>query len=331
MPEPRYDVLALGNAIVDVIATTDDGFLARHDMVKGSMELVDADRADAVYADMPPGIEASGGSAANTAVGVASFGGRAAFIGKVRDDQLGAVFTHDIRAAGVAFDSAPSASGPPTARCLILVTPDAERTLNTSLGIAGEVGVDDVDPGTVGAAAITYCEGYLWDREPTKEAIRHAMALAHGAGRQVALTLSDGFCVERHRDEFLHLASQTVDILFANEDEIRSLYQVEHFDDALQKVRGDVNIAFLTRGPAGAVVVRGDEVHVVGAHAEGPVVDTTGAGDAFAAGAMYGLTHGHDLATSARLGSYAAGHVISHVGPRPQRPLSTLIQAATEA
>ncbi|MGI8663454.1 MAG: adenosine kinase [Acidimicrobiales bacterium] len=320
----RYDVLAIGNAIVDVIAEADDAFLASQGLVKGSMELIDPQRAEALYAAMPAGIEASGGSAANTAAAVGSFGGRAAFIGKVRDDQLGGVFTHDIRAVGVAFDSVPAAEGLPTARCLIVVTPDAQRTLSTSLGIAGQVTVDDIDPGVIADSAITYCEGYLWDIEPTKAAIRQAMALAHDAGRQVALTLSDGFCVERHRAEFLALARSSVDVLFANEDEITSLFEVDHFDEALQHVRGHVELAFLTRGPAGAVVVRGDEVHIVGAHARGAVVDTTGAGDAFAAGALFGLTHALDLATCARLGALAAGEVISHIGPRPHQPLTEL-------
>ena len=324
-------MLAIGNAIVDVLADADDELLARHDLVKGSMELIDADRADVLYAAMPPGIEASGGSAANTAVGVASFGGRAAFIGKVRDDQLGAVFTHDIRAAGVAFDSTPATSGPPTARCLILVTPDAERTMSTSLGVAVEVSVDDIDEALVGRAAVTFCEGYLWDNDDTKAAIRHAMAVAQNAGRQVSLTLSDGFCVDRHRDEFLHeLMVKSVDVLFSNEDEITSLYQVDTFDDALQRVRAEVPLAFLTRGAAGSVVVRGDELHVVDA-VPVKVVDTTGAGDAYAAGALHGLTTGRDLATCARLGSVAASEVISHMGPRPHRALRELAATVLDA
>jgi len=323
----RYDVLTIGNAIVDVIAETDDRFLEEHHLVKGSMELIDAERVVELYAAMPPTVETSGGSAANTAAGVASFGGRAAFIGKVRDDDLGLVFAHDIRAIGVAFSSTPAAAGPPTARCLILVTPDAQRTLSTSLGIAGHVGVDDIDAELVGSATVTYCEGYLWDLESTKAAIRRAMEVAHGAGRKVALTLSDGFCVQRHRAEFLALAESSVDILFANEDEITSLYEVAEFDDALGRVRDHVELAFLTRGPAGAVVVHGDDVHVVGAETGGEVTDTTGAGDAFAAGALFGLTRGDDLATCARLGAAAAAQVISHLGPRPRRPFHDLIAA----
>jgi sugar/nucleoside kinase (ribokinase family) len=274
------------------------------------MALIDEARADELYAAMAPAIETSGGSAANTAVGVASFGGRAAFIGKVRDDELGNVYTHDIRAAGVTFATPAASEGPPTARSLIVVTPDAERTMNTFLGTAGRVTVDDIDADLVGGAAVTYCEGYLWDLDVTKE-----------AGRSVSLALSDGFCVERHRAEFVDLVSESVDILFANEEEICSLYEVDHFDDALQRVRKECELAFLTRGAAGAVVVRGDEVHVVGAHPQGPVVDTTGAGDQFAAGALFGLSQGYDLAGCARLGSLAAGEVISHVGPRPHRAL----------
>jgi len=319
-----YDVLAIGNAIVDVIASVDDAFLVRHDLVKGSMELVDAERAEKLYADMPPGVETSGGGAANTAVGVAALGGRAAFLGKVRDDQLGGVFAHDIRAAGVDFEVPAAPAGPPTARCLIVVTPDAERTMNTSLGIAGNIEIADVDEATVAGARVVYCEGFLWDRPQTKDTIRHAMRVAADAGNKVSLTLSDPFCVERHREEFMELIRSSVDVLFANESEITSLYEVAHFDDALQHVRDDCELAFLTRGAAGAVVVSGDEVHVVGAHALGPVVDTTGAGDQFAAGALYGLTAGYDVATCGRLGALAAGEVIAHVGPRPQHDLREL-------
>jgi sugar/nucleoside kinase (ribokinase family) len=322
---PTYDVLALGNAIVDVISHADDDFLIRHDLKKDSMALVDAYRADELYAAMGPTIETSGGSAANTAVGVAALGGRAAFIGKVRDDQMGNVFVHDIRAAGVDFDVVPASQGEPTGRSLIVVTPDAHRTMSTSLGIAGSITSNDIDPMRVGAARVTYCEGYLWDAEPTKAAIRKAMAVTHDAGNKVALTLSDGFCVERHREEFCELVHDSVDILFANEAEILSLYKAEHFDDALQRVRSECELAFLTRGAAGAVVVRGDAVHVVSADPLGPVVDTTGAGDQFAAGVLYGLTIECDLATCARIGSRCAGEVISHVGPRPQRDLRELV------
>jgi sugar/nucleoside kinase (ribokinase family) len=326
-----HDVTAIGNAIVDVLASAPDSFLHDHGLVKGSMELVDAERSAELYEALPPGIEASGGSAANTAAGLASFGARAGFIGKVRDDQLGAVFSHDIRAIGVTFNAAPATEGPPTARCLIVVTPDAERTLNTYLGIAGQVTVDDIDVALVEDSEITFCEGYLWDLPPTKEAIRAAMELAHGAGRRVALTLSDGFCVDRHRAEFRSLTRSSVDVLFANEEEICSLYEVDHFDEAMQHVRGDVELAFLTRGAAGSVVVHGDEVHVVDAYLHGPVVDTTGAGDQYAAGVLHGLTQGLDLVTCGRLGSLAAGEVIAHVGPRPAESLAALAQLARRA
>jgi sugar/nucleoside kinase (ribokinase family) len=322
--DPTHDVLAVGNAIVDVIAEVDDAFLLEHGLTKDSMQLIEPDRAEVLYMAMPPGIETSGGSAANTAVGVAAFGGRAAFIGKVRNDQLGAVYVHDLRAAGVDFHVAPADDGPPTASSLIVVTPDAHRTMNTSLGIADQIDTNDIDVDLVGAASIVYCEGYLWDRETTKDAIRLAMNAAREAGNRVALTLSDGLCVDRHQAEFLELIRSSVDVLFANEAEIRSLYEVDHFDDALQRVTQDCELSFLTRGAAGAVAARGDEVHVVGAHPRGPVVDTTGAGDQFAAGALHGLTRGYDLATCARLGSLAAGEVISHIGPRPHEDLQAL-------
>ncbi|HEY2815132.1 MAG TPA: adenosine kinase [Acidimicrobiales bacterium] len=325
MIDQPHDVLAVGNAIVDVIASVDDAFIAEHGLTKDSMQLIDHDHADALYDAMPAGIETSGGSAANTAVGVAALGGRAAFIGKVRDDQLGEVFAHDIRAAGVDFDVPAARGGLPTARSLIVVTPDAKRTMNTSLGIAGEVDVDDVDEGLVAAASIVYCEGYLWDRESTKDAIRLVMRIAREAGNQVALTLSDGFCVERHRAEFLDLIRSSVDILFANDAEICSLYEVDRFDDAVARTRDDCDLSFLTRGPQGAVVMQGDEIHAVAADPFGPVIDTTGAGDQFAAGALYGLTSGYDIETCARLGSVAAGEVLAHVGPRPQHDLRALV------
>jgi sugar/nucleoside kinase (ribokinase family) len=322
--DPTYDVVAVGNAIVDVIAEVEDSFLVEHGLTKDSMELVEPDRAEALYAAMPPGIEASGGSAANTTVGVAAMGGRAAFIGKVRDDQLGAVYVHDLRASGVDFSVVPAAEGPPTASSLIVVTPDAHRTMNTSLGVAGQVGIEDIDVELVGGAKVVYCEGYLWDHDSMKDALQLVMRVAREAGNKIALALSDGFCVDRHRDAFLDVIRSSVDMLFANEAEICSLYEVAHFDDALQLAQKDCDLSFLTRGAAGAVVARRDEVHVVGAHPQGPVVDTTGAGDQFAAGALFGLTHGHDIATCARLGSLAAGEVISHIGPRPHADLQAL-------
>jgi sugar/nucleoside kinase (ribokinase family) len=324
---PTYDVLSIGNAIVDVISHAPDEFLIRHDLNKDSMALVESEKADELYAAMGPTIETSGGSAANTAVGVALLGGRAAFLGKVRDDQMGHVFIHDIRAAGVDFDVPPATHGAPTGRSLIVVTPDAHRTMSTSLGIAGSITSNDIDPARVGDARITYCEGYLWDAEPTKAAIRKAMGITRDKGNKVALTLSDGFCVERHRRE---LVASSVDVLFANEAEIVSLYNVDHFDEALQFVRSECELAFLTRSASGAVVVRGNDVHVVSADPQGPVVDTTGAGDQFAAGVLYGLTLDCDLPTCARIGSRCAGEVISHLGPRPQRDLKELVAPILE-
>jgi sugar/nucleoside kinase (ribokinase family) len=324
---PNFDVVIVGSAILDVIAHADDAFLADWALVKGSMALVDTERAEAIYAAMGPAVETSGGSAANTAVGVASFGGSAAFIGKVRDDQLGAVFVHDIRASKVFYDVPPAAAGPPTARCLILVTPDAQRTMNTNLGIAGELDSTDVDSSLVASGRVTYCEGYLWDVETAKAAIRTAMRTAKEADRLVALTLSDPFCVDRHRADFLDLVIGDVDILFANETEICSLYQVDDFDDALQAVRRHCELAFLTRGALGSVVVAGGDVHVIDAAPVDEVVDTTGAGDQYAAGALYAFTHGLDVASAGRLGSLAAAEVISHIGPRPLVPLSDLLGA----
>ena len=322
---PTLDVVALGNALVDVLAHAPDAFLAEHDLVKGSMALTDAATATRLYAAMGPGVEVSGGSAANTMVGVASFGGRAAFLGRVADDQLGTVFAHDIRAAGVDFVNPPSDSGSPTGRCLILVTPDSERTMNTFLGAAAEFGPENVDAALVETAQVTYLEGYLWDQPEAKQAFRTAARLAHHAGRRVALTLSDGFCVERHRADFLRLVEDDVDILIANEQEICALYEVAEFDHALQRVNHHCEVAALTRSAKGAVIVSGDEVHVVDA---GPVptgvVDTTGAGDLFAAGFLFGFTHGYDLGTSGRLGALAAAEVISHLGARPETSLSDL-------
>jgi len=326
MSQTRFDVLGIGNAIVDVIAQADDAFLIRHDVPKGTMSLIDADRAEVLYQAMGPGIEMSGGSAGNTVAGIAALGGRGAYVGKVRDDWLGKVFAHDIRAAGVAFETEMAKDGPPTARSLILVTPDAERSMNTYLGACVELGPDDVEPEAVARSAITYLEGYLWDPEGGKAAFRKATRLAHEAGRRVALSLSDPFCVERYRDEFRAFVSDGVDILFANEEEIRSLYQARTFDAALQSLRGHCEIAVLTRGVHGSVVVAGDEVHVIDAEPVERVVDTTGAGDLFAAGFLFGFTNGRTLADSARIGSLAAAEIISHYGARPEASLKTLLE-----
>jgi sugar/nucleoside kinase (ribokinase family) len=319
----EFDVVALGNALVDVLSHEDDDFVARTGVERGAMTMVDAARSDEIYGHMGPALEISGGSAANTAAGVCSFGGRAAFIGRVADDEFGKIFTHDLRSVGVHFDCPVAGDGSPTGRCLVIVTPDAQRTMCTHLGAANRLDPAYVDVEVVASSAVTYLEGYLWDEPMAKEAIRRAAAVAHGADRRVALTLSDPFCVERHRGEFLELVSGEIDVLFANELEITRLYEADHFDDALQRVRGHCEIAALTRGPRGSVIVCGDEVHVIDAHPS-DVVDTTGAGDLYAAGFLFGLTHGHDLGTCGRLGSLAAAEVISHLGARPEVPLTRL-------
>ncbi len=326
MDDTPLDVVGIGNAIVDVLAHTDDDFLERHGLAKGAMTLIDADQATTLYDSMGPGIEMSGGSAANTLAGLASLGGFGAFFGKVRDDQLGEVFRHDITAAGIAYYTMPATDGGATARCLVLVTPDAQRTMGTYLGASAEFGPEDVDGDTVEKAKITYLEGYLFDPPKAKEAFRKAAEIAHGAGRKVALTLSDPFCVERYRDEFRDLVDGHIDILFANEAEIVSLYQARDFDEALQQVRGMCEIAALTRSEKGSMIVAGDEVHIIDAEPVGRVVDTTGAGDLYAAGFLYGLTNGHTLAESGRIGAIAAGEIISHMGARSETPLADLVK-----
>ena len=323
------DVLTIGNALVDVLAHADDALLSKLDLVKGSMNLVDADRSAEVYATMGSGTEVSGGCAANTAAGVVSFGGSAAFIGKVRDDQFGHVYLHDLSSVGVdcLVPVAPAESADPTGSSIILVTPDGERTMNTHLGIAEKVSVDDVDPASVAGAGLVYVEGYLWDIESTKDAIRKALdSMAEGA--RFAFTMSDSFCVERHRDEFLDLAEHRIDVLFANDAEIRALYAVDTFDDALDSLHRRRGISFVTRGADGSVVVSGDDVHAVAADPVPAVIDATGAGDLYAAGALYGLARGADLPTCARLGSLAAAEIISHLGARPQVSLRSLADAA---
>jgi sugar/nucleoside kinase (ribokinase family) len=323
MTSDRYAVVGMGNAIVDVIAHVQDSFIDEHRLERGAMRLIEADEVRTLYAAMPPGIEASGGSAANTIAGIADLGGRVAYIGKVRDDQLGEVFAHDMRAAGVEYDVPFATEGDPTARCLIMVTPDAQRTLNTFLGVSRNLTPADVDESVVARADLLYCEGYLWDVEVAKAAIRHGMDLAHRHGGRTALALSDSFCVDRHRDEFRDLVENRVDVLFANELEITSLYEVDTFDEALELVRGQCEIACLTRSEHGSVVVSGDEVHVIPAEST-TVVDTTGAGDLYAAGFLWGLSEGYDLTTCGRLGSMAAAEVISHLGARPEVSLADL-------
>jgi len=313
-----FDVLCIGNAIVDVIARVEEDFVARHGLVKGSMNLIDEARADELYADMGQAVEVSGGSAGNTAAGVASLGGRAAYFGKVKADQLGAIFRHDMRAQGVAFDTPPASDGPATARSFILVTPDSERTMNTYLGACVNFTTADVDRKVVEAAAVTYMEGYLWDRPEAKEAFKLAAKFARAAGRKTSITLSDSFCVERHRDSFLDLIRSDIDIVFANETEIKSLYQTQNFDGAVKAIAADCPVAVVTRSEKGCVVVKGDEVHASPAHPVNKVVDVTGAGDLFASGFLYGFTNGKSLYESARLGSMAAAEVISHIGARPE-------------
>ena len=327
MARDPLDVVGIGNALVDVLSHADEALVVRQGLAKGTMHLVDEARARALYEAMGPGVEMSGGSAANTVVGVASFGGRAHYVGKVRDDQLGDVFGHDLRATGVGYDTPRATSGPPTGRCLILVTPDAQRTMGTFLGASVRLGPADVNRGLIERGKILYLEGYLFDPPDAQEAFRVAAAIAHAAGRKVALTLSDPFCVERHRAAFLDLVQNHVDILFANEAEICALYQVPDFDAAVPRVRGHCELAALTRSAKGSVLVQGSRVHVVQAHPVDTVVDTTGAGDLYASGVLYGLARGLDLPTCGRLGSLAAAEVIAHVGARPMVPLTELAAA----
>jgi sugar/nucleoside kinase (ribokinase family) len=326
MAAASLDVVGIGNAIVDVIAQADDAFLHREGLIKGAMQLIDAARAEALYGAMGPGIEMSGGSAGNTIAGIASLGGKAAYIGKVSEDQLGAVYRHDMRAIGVRFDTTVLRRGPPTARCLILVTPDAHRTMSTFLGACVELGPEDVDANLVQSAQVVYLEGYLFDPPRAKQAFRKAADLAHAAGRKVSLTLSDSFCVERYRDEFRALVEGHVDILFANEGEIGALYQTD-FDRALAAVRGKCDIAVLTRSERGSVVVTADAVQRIPADEVERVLDTTGAGDLYASGFLFGLTHGRDLETCGRLGSLCAAEIIGHYGPRPETSLERLAKA----
>ncbi|HEY0522398.1 MAG TPA: adenosine kinase [Stellaceae bacterium] len=328
MAAASLDVVGIGNAIVDVLAHADDAFIAGQGLAKGGMTLIDPDRADALYAAMGPGIEMSGGSAGNTMAGIASLGGTGAYIGKVRDDFLGKVFRHDITAIGVRFSTPDATDGPGTARCLILVTPDAQRTMCTYLGACVALGPDDVDEELIAKAQVTYLEGYLFDPPQAKAAFRKAAAAAHAAGRKVSLSLSDPFCVNRHRDEFLDLVAGHVDILFANEAEICALYRTDDFEKAAAAVRGHCEIAALTRSEKGSVVVTGSDTHVVPAAAVARVVDTTGAGDLYASGFLYGLTHGRDLPGCARLGGLCAAEIISHFGARPEEPLAALAAKA---
>jgi sugar/nucleoside kinase (ribokinase family) len=325
MAAPRYDVLGIGNAIVDVIARAEDDFLVAQGMNKGGMALIDEKRAASIYQAMGPATESSGGSAANTIVGVASFGARAAFVGKVRDDELGRAFAHDIRAARVTFDTKPAGAGPSTARCYIMVTPDGERTMNTYLGAAQDLTPADIDESAIASAAVIYLEGYLWDPPKAKEAFVKAATIAHKHGRRVALTLSDAFCVDRYRAEFLDLIKKgTVDIVFANEHELRSLYETADFDTGAKALQKDAKLAVVTRSEKGCMVIARNSLEPVQAMPVDQVVDVTGAGDLFAAGFLVGLSRGKDHRTSARLGALAAAEVIQHVGARPAVSLKAL-------
>ena len=321
----RFDVLGIGNAIVDVLARADDDFLLAHGMRKGGMALIDETRAAAIYRDMGPATQMSGGSAANTIVGVASLGARAAYVGKIKDDEIGRLYTHDIRAAGVAFDTKPASGGPATGCSYILVTGDGDRTMNTYLGAAQDLTPADIDPAQVASARIVYLEGYLWDPSSAKDAFVKASKIAHEAGRQVALTLSDAFCVDRYRGEFVDLMkSGTVDLIFANESELHSLYQTADFDTALKALRGDVRLGVVTRSEKGCLVASPAGVTSVPAFPISQLVDTTGAGDLFASGFLFGLVRGADYENAGRLGALAAAEVIQHIGARPKTSLKEL-------
>lgn len=321
----RHDVVAIGNALVDVIAEVDESFITTHGLTRGAMTLIDAERAQSLYAAMPPAIESSGGSAGNTVAGIASLGGRPAYIGKVADDQLGEVYRHDMSASGVSYEVPPSRTGEPTGRCLVLVTPDAQRTMSTFLGAGVELGPEDVDEDLISSAQVTFLEGYLWDPPRAKEAFLKAVSVAHAAGRKVSLTLSDEFCVDRYRNEFRELVNEHVDILFANEGEIMSLYQTPTFEDALKALRGRCSLAAITRSALGSVILDGDRRIDVQAAPVERLIDTTGAGDLYAAGFLFAYTQGRTLDECGRIASIAAGEIISHFGPRAETRLAALI------
>lgn len=327
MSKESLDIIGIGNAMVDVLSQAEEDFLRDNSLSKGAMTLIEAEQAEALYARMGPGTEMSGGSAANTIAAFASLGGRAGFIGKVANDQLGKVFRHDIRASGVVFDTPALDDGAPTGRCLVLITPDAQRTMCTFLGAAVWISPADLDEEVIANAKMLYLEGYLFDRPRAKQTFRRAAEVAHAAGKKVALTLSDSFCVERHRDEFLDLIQGHVDVLFANEAEILSLYKAQNFDEAVYQARQNCEIAALTRSERGSVIVTKDSAIEAAAEPVVPaVVDTTGAGDLYAAGFLYGYTRSMPLAQCARIGSIAAAEVLSHVGARPQKNLAKLLQ-----
>ncbi len=322
----EYDLVGIGNAMVDVLATVDDAFLEEQTLDKGAMTLVDIDRASEIYAKMPPAQEVSGGSCGNTMAGFASLGGKGVFIGKVRDDQLGDVFRRDMQSIGVDFFTPATTEGPRTGSCLVLITPDAQRTMCTNLGAASNLTPKDIDKDIIQAAKVVYMEGYLFDPPDAQDAFVEAADLAHDAGQKVSITLSDPFCVDRHRHAFQMLVADHTDILFGNEEEIKSLYQVDDFDAALQQVRGHCEIACLTRSSKGSVILSGDDVHIIDPMPLDPVVDTTGAGDQFAAGFLYGYTQGMDLRKCGEIATLTATEVISHVGARPDVNLKELVE-----
>ncbi len=319
------DVVAIGNAIVDVLVAAEDSFLHDHGLTKGTMALVDETLAQKLYAGVGPGLETSGGSAANTIAGIAQLGGRAGFIGRVRDDQLGSIFTHDIRSVGARFDTAAATEGPPTARCLILVTPDAQRTMCTYLGASVNLDPTDLDLDLVRQAKVLYLEGYLWDSEEAKQAFLTAAEAMRSSGGEIALTLSDAFCVQRHRESFLDLVDRHVDLLFANEMEITALYGTSSFEEAADQVRGRCRVAALTRSEQGSLLLSGSDTTRIQSFRLGELVDTTGAGDLYAAGFLYGYTQGQDLERCGLLGSLCAGKVVTQLGPRPQGSLQELV------
>jgi len=327
MSEKKYDVAGIGNAIVDVLSFAPDAFLEKHTLTKGAMILVDEARSQELYGQMGQATECSGGSVANSLAGMASLGGKCAFIGKVAADQLGGIFTHDLKSLGVQFSTPPLSSGPSTANCMIYVTPDAQRTMVTYLGACSKVTEADINEETIAAAGITYIEGYLWDTDHAKAAIRKAITVAKKSGRKIALTLSDTFCVDRHRDSFLELVNGDIDILFANESEIQSLYETD-FAGALKKARGACPIIAVTRSEKGSVVLTKDAVEEVPTAHIAKVVDTTGAGDLYASGFLFGLSRGWELAACAALGNRCAGEIIQQIGARSMKPLDRLVDAA---
>ena len=327
MNEPQFDVLTIGNAIVDIISKCEDDFLVNNEIIKAAMNLIDEDRAEALYAAMGPAIETSGGSAGNTAAGLASLGASVAYFGKVADDHLGDVFRHDTRAIGVHFETESLKDSLNTARSMIFVTPDGERSMNTYLGACTKMTPADVDAEVVGASGITYFEGYLWDPEDAKAAIRETARIAHQHDRKVAMSLSDSFCVDRFREEFLELIrTKTVDIVFANDAEVKSLYQTSSFDSAISAIREDCALSIITRGSEGSTVVTREQTSQVKAYPIKELIDTTGAGDLFASGFLFGLARDFDMETCARLGGLCAAEVIQHIGPRPQVSLKQLAE-----